>query len=539
MHAIEQIIKAIYYSGMKTNVLITGASGTMGSEAVKQIAETGNYTVTVILREKKKNIKLAKKLKKQYGALINIIFGDISVFADCEKSVKNADYIIHCAAIIPPAADHNSDEVYKSNYLGTLNLLNAEKISAKCSDVKFIYIGTVAEYGNRTFKAPWIRTGDPLVTSAFDFYGATKVMAEREVIESGLNFWVSLRQSGILYNDIMLKNMNDGLMFHTCWNTPIEWATAYTSGLLLKNLLQKSEQGELPKEFWRRVYNIGNGSAARVTGYETLDRGFKLMGRSVKDVFKPCWNAQRNFHCGWFYDSKILNEYLDFQYESFEDFFKKLDKKFWYFKLGKPFPALIRKFAIEPLLKTCNAPMYWITHNFKMRIKAFFNSLEDFNAIPTQWDAYNLLCENKNPETGEYTDYNSLKDENNAGALLLKHGYDEKKPQELLDIEDMKQAAAFRGGKCTSEKMQKGDLYTPIEWECADGHTFKATPFLILKAGHWCPECAVPPWHFDKYARVSEFYAQIWYNDHSKDEDNFYDKNCFKDIAAAEQKRRS
>jgi len=35
--------------------------------------------------------------------------------------------------------------------------------------------------------------------------------------------------SGILYDSVLFNNMNDGLMFHTCWNTPIEWATARTS----------------------------------------------------------------------------------------------------------------------------------------------------------------------------------------------------------------------------------------------------------------------------------------------------------------------
>lgn len=515
---------------MKKQILITGASGSMGYEVLKQLAETGEYNLVIILRPKKTNFKLSKKLNKQYKSLLSIIFGDLAVFDDCVKAVKSADYIIHCAAIIPPISDHNSDDTYKSNYLGTLNLIKALQKSPKCNDAKFVHIGTVAEYGNRNFKAPWIRTGDPLLTSPFDFYGATKVMAEREVIESGLNYWVSLRQSGMLYNNIMMNNMSDGLMFHTNWNTPIEWSTAYTSGLLIKNLLQKDCNGILPTKFWCRVYNIGNGKKARVTGYETLDRAFNLMGRSVKEIFKPNWNATRNFHCGWFYDSKILNEYLDFQYEGFEDFFKKLDKKFWYFKFGKPFPNLIRKFAIEPLLKTCNAPIYWIKNNFELRIKAFFKSRTDFEKIATCWNDYNLLCENKNPENGTMLNYDDLRDEINARNFLLSHGYDETKSENDLDLKDMQQAAAFRGGKCLSEKMVKGCLYEPLEWECSCGHKFKATPFLILKAGHWCPECSVPPWNFDALAKQNKFYAQLWYTDHDTDENNFYERNCFKDI---------
>lgn len=40
------------------NILITGASGTMGSEALRQIAETKAYHVTIILREKKAILNL-------------------------------------------------------------------------------------------------------------------------------------------------------------------------------------------------------------------------------------------------------------------------------------------------------------------------------------------------------------------------------------------------------------------------------------------------------------------------------------------------
>ena len=529
---LAKTVKSVYHSPiMKKTVFITGASGVMGSAVLRRIAETQNYNLIILLREKERNKKQAKRLSKKYGGDIKIVFGDLSIPADCERCVQTADYIIHCAAIIPPRSDYNSEDTYKSNYCATFNLVTAAQKRQDTRPVKFIHIGTVAEYGNRTFKHPWIRTGDPLLPSAFDYYAATKVMGEREVIESGLSYWVSLRQSGVLYQDVMLKNMHDGLMFHTCWNTPIEWATAETSGLLLKNLLEKEEAGTLPYGFWRRVYNIGNGAAARVTGYETLDRGMRLMGRSAKEIFKPHWHAARNFHCGWFYDSHILNDYFDFQHEGFEAFFKQCGKKFWYFKLGKPFPRLISKFAIRPLLKTQNAPLFWVTHNLQGRIKAFFGSKEQFDSIPKEWSGYHLLCEDKNPETGAALNYADLKDEKKAAAFLLDHGYDETKPQEDLDIEDMKGAAAFRGGSCVSGAMMRGDLYTPLEWECALGHKFRATPYLVLKTGHWCPQCSVPPWNFDALARNNAFYAQVWYDDHQKDENAFYEKDCFKDIS--------
>ena len=55
-------------------VFITGVSGTMGSEALKQIAQTGTFRCRVLLRPKKANIKLAKKLQKNEAFKV---FGDI------------------------------------------------------------------------------------------------------------------------------------------------------------------------------------------------------------------------------------------------------------------------------------------------------------------------------------------------------------------------------------------------------------------------------------------------------------------------------
>lgn len=112
-------------------------------------------------------------------------------------------------------------------------------------------------------------------------------------------------------------------------------------------------------------------------------------------------------------------------------------------------------------------------------------------------------------------------------GYILDHGYDESKPDSELDIEDMRSAAAFRGGKCLLQSMVKGDLYTKLEWECHDGHKFWASPYCILKAGHWCPTCCQPsPWDYDRLSKFMPFYAQVWYDTHAKGENctYFYDE---------------
>ena len=56
-----------------------------------------------------------------------------------------------------------------------------------------------------------------------------------------------------------------------------------------------------------------------------------------------------------------------------------------------------------------------------------------------------------------------------------------------LTIEEMHKIAAGRGGKCLSTKYV--NAHTKIKWECAEGHTWEATPGDV-KSGTWCGICS-------------------------------------------------
>jgi hypothetical protein len=57
-----------------------------------------------------------------------------------------------------------------------------------------------------------------------------------------------------------------------------------------------------------------------------------------------------------------------------------------------------------------------------------------------------------------------------------------------LTIEQMRQLAQERGGKCLSDAYVNAD--TKLLWECAKGHQWQATPYHIKNRNSWCPECA-------------------------------------------------
>lgn len=491
-----------------TVVSLTGASGSMGGETVDALIRDQDISLRVLLRRSKRGIRAAKRLRRRYGGRIEILFGDIREKEDCVRLCRGADYLLHLAGVIPPAADHNAKMTLSINADGTKNLIEA--IAGTGNRAKLIFISTVAIYGNRNEKHPWGRVGDPLVTCAFDIYGQSKTIAEFAILESELKNWVILRQTAVLYDNILMNNIGDGLMFHTPWNAPIEWVTAKDSGILLRNIIRSDLRGE-SDGFWKRVYNIGGGALCRQTGYETFDDGFRLIGGSVRDFFEPGWNLTRNFHCFWFADSDELENRFHFRTQNCREFWDWYTGRHRIYRAGRIVPArLLRKLAIERLLQNDNAPAYWAAHGDEARIQAFYGGRKAYEALPKRWEDVHLLCES--------ADYDRLRGE--EGRELLSHGYDETKKGSELSISDMKEAAVFRGGECLSEDMEPGDLYRPLHWRCHEGHGFDAAPYTILKAGHWCPECCQTPlvWRMDRIAAHSPFHAQVWMDSHEKDE---------------------
>lgn len=493
-------------------VAITGARGNLGKVAVKRLMEQKDLRVRALLHGTKQGKAFAAALRRKYGARVEILYGDICDYRACVLLTDGVDYVLHLAAVIPPKADHQRELAVASNRDGTRNLVDA--VIENGNRAGFLFISTVAIYGNRNEKHPWGRVGDPLLTSAFDVYGRSKTEAERYILDSALNRWAILRQSAVLYDNILTGNISDGLMFHTPWNALIEWVTAEDSGVLFSNIIRRDRCGEIGV-FWKKIYNVGGGPSARQTGYETFDDGFRLIGGSVKRFFRPNWNPPRNFHCFWFSDSDLLEKMFHFRSQGTADFWRKYKKKHWIYSVGGIVPSsLLRKLVIERLMKNANAPAYWREHGDTARMQAFFGPNDAFEKLPSRWEDFPLLCESKN--------YEALKQHD--PRLDLKHGYDESKPDTLLDISDMQEAAAFRGGVCLSEGMIPGDLYRKLRWRCHEGHEFEASPYTVLKAGHWCAACCGEDmeWHTDRIARHSPFHAQVWKDFHEPDECYLY-----------------
>lgn len=477
---------------MKKTIFITGVTGVMGSAGLAELyKKRDRFNIKVLARKNKVNVA---KLASYDG--VEVVWGDLTCYEDVLKGVTGSDYVLHVGGMVSPKADYLPKTTRRVNVTAAENIVKAVNTQPNKDQIKVVYIGSVSQTSDRNAPIHWGRTGDPICISVYDHYAITKTIAERTIVE-GVKNWVCLRQSGILYAGI-LKNY-DPIMFHVPINGVLEWATVEDSGRVLSNVCEDWVEDK----FWNNFYNIGSGDSFRITNYEFEKKLLKTIScPPVEKIFEANWFVLRNFHGQWYVDSDKLESFLHFRENiSCDDYFKRLGKLVpWYFKLAKIAPAfLIKHLGMKPLANRKDVgTMWWIKNNEQQRISAFFGSKEKWASIPT-WKDFDTT-----PPTKQIT--------------LMNHGYDESK--QVLDIEDIKGAAKFRGGECLSESMSS--MSEPLKWRCQFGHTFEASANLILKGGHWCPECLPAPWNYNEIAKGNPFFAQVWYPLHDRSENDYY-----------------
>lgn len=499
-------------------IAVTGVTGNMGQAALEELVkidEIEKFNLLVLPSDKKRWNKLCKKLKT-HKKRFNLIFGSLANKEACEKLVEGVSYVLGMAAVIPPLSDQHPEWAIECNQVGIDTLVSVIE-NIKENQPKFVHTSTLALYGNRNHIHPFARVGDPLLVSPYDVYSAAKMRGEFRVLESDIKNFAVIRQTAMLHSNMLSDNMSDGLMFHTCFNSPLEWSTAHDSGVLMANIIREDLSRDLSKVFWKKCFNLGGGAENCVTGYDTLNDGFKIIGGSAKDFFEPNFNATRNFHGVWFYDSKVLDDIFHYQSQTVKEFWSDFEKKNKIMKAGKIVPKkLIKKLAIERLFKSPNAAKYWVKHNDEPRVFAYFGGKEKYDAIAKKWDNFGLLVENKTLD-GEKIDFEKLKDRKNAKMINHYFDLDSKK----LTIKDLQEVAKAHGGKLISKKFS--DPYEKLEWENSDGERFFARAYTVLYAGHWFNiTYKENAWDFDRLAKKDKIYAELWYDSHAKNEDKFY-----------------
>ncbi|MDW7776907.1 MAG: UDP-N-acetylglucosamine 4,6-dehydratase family protein [Methanosarcinales archaeon] len=146
------------------NILVTGGTGSIGSEIVRRVLQHDPNVVRILSRDETKQFELGQEL----GILetVRFLIGDVREKDRLTRAFEDIDIVFHVAAMKHvPACEYNPFEAVKTNVLGTQNVIDAaldnevEKVIAISTD----------------------KAASPINTM-----GATKLLAEKLMIDANL-----------------------------------------------------------------------------------------------------------------------------------------------------------------------------------------------------------------------------------------------------------------------------------------------------------------------------------------------------------------
>ena len=366
---------------MKKTVFLTGATGNMGWAGFLELyARRERFNIRILARDSKKNRKMLARYINDPA--LSVIWGDLTRYEDVLAGVSGADYVLHVGGMVSPAADYYPEKTLKVNVAAAENVVKAVLAQPNKDEMRVVYIGSVAQYGDRNPPHHWGSVDEPQTPAKYDMYALSKIRAEQVFANAGLKRWVSLRQSGILYPGI-LKVVNP-TAFHVPVGGVLEWATVEDSGRLLAQVCEDW----VPDEFWNRAYNISSGEQYRMTNYEFETRLLNGLGLpGPEKVFKPQWFALKNFHGMWYTDADQLEEYLHFRsYTPVDEYFATMKSKLpWFYSLAFLAPAWAVRFFMKPYAYEKGMGTQWWVKNDPEKFEAYYGSKEAYESIKT-WD---------------------------------------------------------------------------------------------------------------------------------------------------------
>jgi len=181
--ALNEIIISMFIN----KVLITGGTGTIGTELARQMTAS---EITIFSRNEKNQVEM----KAQYP-YYKYIIGDVRDESEITKACTDMDYVFHFAALKHVnICEEQPQEAIKTNIIGTLNVINACKRN----------------------KCRLINMSSDKAINPVNVYGMTKAIGEKMVNQAG---YVNIRSGNVLWSSgSVLMLWKDQLEKENCIN---------------------------------------------------------------------------------------------------------------------------------------------------------------------------------------------------------------------------------------------------------------------------------------------------------------------------------
>jgi len=154
-------------------VLVTGASGFIGSHLVEELAGLGASVTAMVHYNSRNNWGNIELLDQQVKDSIDVINGDIRDPYFCLKAVEGKSFVFHLAAHIAiPYSYIAPAEFVQTNVIGTLNMLQAAR---QVDFERFVHTSTSESYGT----ARYVPIDEKHPMQSQSLYSASKIGADK------------------------------------------------------------------------------------------------------------------------------------------------------------------------------------------------------------------------------------------------------------------------------------------------------------------------------------------------------------------------
>jgi nucleoside-diphosphate-sugar epimerase len=180
------------------NVLLTGAKGYIGTKIALDVLQKGNAIIGVDLNSENAYL-LANNPNFEFNK------ADITNAETLPDKIRNADVLIHCAALVHnKSTDLSRENYFRVNYEGTKNILNfLDKGRLK----QIVFLSTVSVYGDISDN---MAPDEDTPVNPEDFYGESKLAAEKEIREFSEKYHIpyTIFRLVPVYGDFFLLNIH-------------------------------------------------------------------------------------------------------------------------------------------------------------------------------------------------------------------------------------------------------------------------------------------------------------------------------------------
>ena len=311
---------------INSNILVTGASGSLGRELIKKLSENGYTNITACYCNNVENLPSLSGVKWKKLDILDIIA--------LEDMMLNKEILIHLAGIVSYQPRDKSN-ILKINIEGTANVVNAANAS---SIKKLIHISSTAALGVPTETQLLGESYLPDPTQFITDYALSKWYGELEVwraISEGLNAIIVSPSIIINPED---KNANTAI-FKNRIKEGLTYSPTGSSGfihvgdvakaiiLLIENDIQEKKLILNASNLsWNSFFNIIANNLGINTKFKTLSPFIRELWMFInrmnnlfaKKVYVPTAMA-KNMEQNLAYDGRRITEVLPFSYTEIEE----------------------------------------------------------------------------------------------------------------------------------------------------------------------------------------------------------------------------